>query len=317
MGQGVGQPLSRRGDSICATDAREDWKGRPLVLKVAIASGKGGTGKTTVATNLAWLAGRRGHDVAYLDCDVEEPNGHIFLKPAITRREVFRLPVPRVDEARCDGCGRCGQFCRFNAIAVLGGRVLLYPELCHACGGCALICPQGAIREEPRRVGVVETGTAGPVRFVHGRLDVGQAMSPPLIRAVKAAAPDEAELIIRDCPPGASCPVIECVRGCDLVVLVTEPTLSGQHDLERVSQLTAHFGIKTVVCINKYDLNPGMAAQMERRAAEMGLRVVGKVSYDPAVTKAQIMRASVVEYTGGKVAEEIKALWRQVVYELG
>jgi len=274
------------------------------VLKVAIASGKGGTGKTTVATNLAWLAGRRGHDVAYLDCDVEEPNGHIFLKPAITRRDVFRLPVPRVDEARCDGCGRCGQFCRFNAIAVLGGRVLLYPELCHACGGCAPICPQGAIREEPRRVGVVEMGTAGPVRFVHGKLDVGRAISAPLIGAVKAAAPDEAELIIRDCPPGASCPVIECVRGCDLVVLVTEPTPFGLHDLKLAVATVEAMGLRLAVVINRCDAGDDRVLKYCR---EKALPILAEIPHDQDIARA---------YSRGQLACEVVPFLKATVEDL-
>jgi len=259
------------------------------LLKVAIASGKGGTGKTTVATNLAWLAGRRGHSVAYLDCDVEEPNGHIFLKPAFTGRQVFRLPVPQVDEARCDGCGRCGRFCRFNAIAVMGGQVLVYPELCHACGGCALVCPRGAIREQPRRMGLVEVGTAGPVRFVRGTLDVGQAMSSPLIGAVKSAAP-QAGLVILDCPPGTSCPVIECVRGSDLLVLVTEPTPFGLHDLKLAVAMAGALKARLAVVINRCDAGDDRTRQYCRRH---GLPVLAAIPHDQDIARA---------YSQGKVA---------------
>ncbi len=145
---------------------------------IAIASGKGGTGKTTVAIHLAALLPAQGRAVQYLDCDVEEPNGHLFLKPAIENSESVGIPVPVVDPARCTSCGKCAQVCEFNAIAMLK-KPLVFPELCHGCGACALICPVGAIRETPRPIGVVEAGHAGEVGFVHGRLNVGEPMSPP------------------------------------------------------------------------------------------------------------------------------------------
>ena len=170
---------------------------------VAVASGKGGTGKTTVSANLARVSG-----ATLLDCDVEEPNAHLFLKgePLGAPAEVS-VPVPEVDEAVCDGCGACSRFCAFKALAVLGRRVLVFPELCHGCGGCLRVCPKGAIREVPRRIGVVEAHQAGGVTLIQGRLDVGVAMAPPLIRAVKAPLPKAGDAIL-DAPPGTSCPVV-------------------------------------------------------------------------------------------------------------
>jgi MinD superfamily P-loop ATPase len=225
-------------------------------VRIAVASGKGGTGKTTVATNLAFVAARAGRSVAYLDCDVEEPNGAIFLKPRIGEDREVSLPVPRVDPARCTGCGQCGRICQYSAILSMNKTVLTFPELCHSCGGCLLVCPAGAISEVPRRIGRLESGLAGEVRFVQGLLDVGQATSPPLIRAVKAAAP-AAELTVVDCPPGTSCPVIEAIRGADYVLLVTEPTPFGLNDLqlavETVRQLETPFG----VLINRADSGDG------------------------------------------------------------
>jgi MinD superfamily P-loop ATPase len=200
-------------------------------LRIAIASGKGGTGKTTVATNLARVAARRGQRVAYLDCDVEEPNGHIFLQPEITARKVVERLIPEVDGAQCAHCGRCGEICQYSAIVCVGDKVLVYPELCHSCGGCMLACPEDAIAEVPLRIGVVEIGRSGEVHFTQGRLDVGQAISPPLIQAVQQVELP-ADVVIVDSPPGTSCPVIAATRHADFVVLVTEPTPFGLNDLK-------------------------------------------------------------------------------------
>jgi MinD superfamily P-loop ATPase len=183
-------------------------------MKVAVASGKGGTGKTTIATNLAWIAARNGRSVAYIDCDVEEPNGHLFLKPYMTVMRAIGQLHPVVDDQKCAHCGLCGDICQYSAIVCVGDKVLVYPELCHACGGCSLVCRPGAITEALRETGKLEAGMAGSIHFVHGVLSIGEAMSTPLIRQVKAESTSE-ELRIVDCPPGTSCPVIESVRGAD------------------------------------------------------------------------------------------------------
>jgi len=222
-------------------------------MKIAVASGKGGTGKTTIATNLATVASRNGQSVVYLDCDVEEPNGHIFLKPEITHREPVGLLIPRVDEEKCTLCGQCGEICQYSAIVCVGQKVLCYPELCHACGGCWLVCPEDAITEVPREMGVLEAGRAGPIRFVHGLLNVGEAMSPPVIKAVKATAP-EADLVITDAPPGTSCPVIESIRDCDFVLLVSEPTPFGLNDLKLAVEMVRALKLPLGVFINRADV---------------------------------------------------------------
>jgi len=224
--------------------------GLEQALKIAIASGKGGTGKTTVATNLAHVASRNGQSVVYLDCDVEEPNGHIFLKPEITHREPVGMLIPRVDEEKCTLCGNCGEICQYSAIVCVGQKVLVYPELCHACGGCRLVCPEDAIAEVPREMGFLETGQAGAIQFVQGLLNVGEAMSPPVIKAVKAAAP-EADLAITDAPPGTSCPVIESIRDSDFVVLVTEPTPFGLNDLKLAVEMVRALKLPCGVVINR------------------------------------------------------------------
>ncbi|MDO9542532.1 MAG: ATP-binding protein [Kiritimatiellia bacterium] len=221
-------------------------------MKLGIASGKGGTGKTTIAVNMAAVLVRAGTQVEYLDCDVEEPNGHIFLKPKIEFSKPVGIPVPVVDETKCNGCRKCAEICQYHAIMVFK-KPLIFPELCHGCGGCALVCPTGAIKEQERPIGVVETGSARGIRFVQGRLNVGEAMSPPLIRAVKQVSAAN-RLAILDSPPGTSCPMVTTVRNTDYVILVTEPTPFGLNDLklavETVHQLNLPFG----VIINRADI---------------------------------------------------------------
>jgi len=219
-------------------------------LIITIASGKGGTGKTTVATNLAATLARMGQNVLYLDADVEEPNGHIFIKPEIERETVITRPVPEVDLEKCNFCGKCSGFCQFHAIAVIKDKVLVFPELCHSCGGCYHICPEKAIVEKPAQIGVVRTGAGEGVSFVEGRLGIGEIVVPPLIRAAKESISDSKTIIV-DAPPGTSCPVIEALDGSDYVLLVTEPTPFGLHDLKLVMALVKELGMPFGVIINR------------------------------------------------------------------
>jgi len=221
-------------------------------LRIAVASGKGGTGKTTVATNLAYVASLNGCTVSYIDCDVEEPNGHLFLKPDwLVRRPVTR-PIPQVDEAKCTQCGRCSGICQYSAIVPLGVTVLVYAELCHGCGGCMLICPTGAIAEAPHEIGTLEMGWSGDVQFNRGVLHIGEGMSAPLIRQVKNASPNT-DLTVIDAPPGTSCPIIETVRGSDFVLLVTEPTPFGLNDLQLAVEMIRSLNLPLGVVINRAD----------------------------------------------------------------
>lgn len=222
-------------------------------MKIAVASGKGGTGKTTVATNLAYVASSNSDRIAYLDCDVEEPNGHIFLKPEITHSEPVGILVPRVDEEKCSLCGQCAEICQYSAIVCVGKKVLVFPELCHACGGCRLVCPEDAITEVLREMGLLESGRSGAIHFVQGILKIGEVMSPPVIKAVKAAAP-EVDLVIIDAPPGTSCPVIESIRDCDFVLLVTEPTPFGLNDLKLAVEMVRALELPFGVLINRADV---------------------------------------------------------------
>lgn len=229
-------------------------------MRIAIASGKGGTGKTIVSTNLALAAARRGLSVAYIDCDVEEPNGQLFLKAQITSSRPTGRLHPSVDAAKCTHCGLCGEICQFSAIVCIADKVLVYPELCHACGGCALVCRSGAITEVLEETGKVEVGMAGPIRFVQGTLRIGEAMSTPLIREVKRELKNE-DLAILDCPPGASCPVIESVRGADLVLLVTEPTPFGLNDLKLTVEMLEVLRLPMAVVINRAGIGDSKTAE--------------------------------------------------------
>ncbi|MFB3893261.1 MAG: ATP-binding protein [Phycisphaerae bacterium] len=267
-------------------------------MRIAIASGKGGTGKTTVATNLAFVAAAAGRSVAYLDCDVEEPNGHIFLKPTISAETPITRPLPQVDEKLCNGCGRCGKICQYSAIVCIGDRPLTFPKLCHSCGGCAMVCPVEAIKEVPRPIGMLRAGDSHGVQFVEGRLNVGEAMSPPAIRAVKAAAPT-AELVIVDSPPGTSCPVIESVRGCDQVLLVTEPTPFGLHDLTLAVEMVSAMGLAMSVIINRADSGDHQTRQFCDRK---GIAVLAEIPDVRAVAEA---------YSRGVLIAEVSEVYRK------
>jgi len=216
---------------------------------VSVASGKGGTGKTLVATSLAISMAER-EKVQLLDCDVEEPNDHLFLKPVITDREAVSMPVPRVDYARCNFCGECAQVCAYKAIAVVPGSVLVFDQLCHGCGACSYLCPRRAIVEESREMGVIELGVANGIDFVQGRLTVGEAMAVPVIRRVKAKIKRDL-LAILDVSPGTSCPVVQAIEGSDYCLLVTEPTPFGLHDLELAVETVHQLGIPCGVIINR------------------------------------------------------------------
>lgn len=202
-----------------------------------------------MATSLATVAAAN-RTVTFLDCDVEEPNGAILMNPSFDETRSVKVSVPRVDPALCTGCGKCSDICQYGAIVTLGGKTLIFPTLCHGCGGCWLVCPNRAIRESDREIGRISLGRAGPVRFVQGLLNIGEATSPPVIRQVKAAAPPS-ELTIVDSPPGTTCPVVEAVRGADYVILVTEPTPFGLHDLRMAVDLLRALSLRFGVVVNR------------------------------------------------------------------
>ncbi|MDK2820929.1 MAG: hypothetical protein PWP31_894 [Clostridia bacterium] len=242
---------------------------------VTVASGKGGTGKTTITTNLA-LALQDFMSVQVLDCDVEEPNVHLFLNPKINNEKEVSIPVPLVDETKCNNCGKCGDFCAFNAIAVVGDKVITFPEMCHGCGGCTIVCPSGAITEKENRIGVVFSGNAGKLDVSYGKIDVGVPLAPPLIEAVKELNENDCLTLI-DAPPGTSCPVVAAVKDSDFCLLVTEPTPFGLNDLKLAVGMVRELGIPFAVVINRSTLGD---TRVERYCQEEGIPVLLKIPFD-------------------------------------
>ncbi len=248
-------------------------------MTVAVASGKGGTGKTTVAVALALSCGRK---CALLDCDVEEPNAGLFLPSKSLQTEEFSVAVPVIDAVKCNLCGRCADFCNFNALALAGSEILVFSDLCHSCGGCYLICPQNAISEKKNVIGEISRAEIGNVFFVEGTLKIGKAMSPPLIREVKKNGNRESLAII-DCPPGNSCPMITAVKGADYVVLVTEPTPFGRHDLSLAAETVSKMKIPFGVILNRYGSNYNGVEEFCEKA---GIEIILKIDEDIKIAQA-------------------------------
>ncbi len=254
---------------------------------ISVASGKGGTGKTTVAVNLALSI----PNTQILDCDVEEPNVHIFVKPKINGKKQVFIPVPEVDQSKCIACGRCKQVCAYNALALLKDTVLVFPELCHGCGSCAYFCPEKAISEVNKEIGVLETGEREGLEFVHGKLNIGQAMSPPLIKAVKKYI-DKDKTSIIDAPPGTSCPVIASIDGSDFCILVTEPTPFGLNDLILAVEVLRKLKIPFGVVINRSDLGDD---KTEEYCFKQGIPVLMRLPFKKEIASAYSKGITIVE----------------------
>jgi len=295
------------------------------VKELVVISGKGGTGKTSIVGSFAALADGK----VLADCDVDAADLHLILNPEIRVREPFAGGKrARIDAARCTACGECLERCAFDAVfqdeapdGQEGGAFCIDPINCEGCGVCAHFCPEQAIELDTCVNGewYVSDTRFGPM--VHARLGIAEENSGKLVTLVRqqarfVAVEKKLELIIVDGSPGIGCPVIASITGADLVLAVTEPTQSGLHDLERVHQLAEHFRIPLCVCVNKHDINPSVTATIESTVTEWGAKVVGRVRYDAAVTKAQIHRSCVVEYVDGPVTQDVRELWDNVVCAL-
>jgi MinD superfamily P-loop ATPase len=255
---------------------------------ISIASGKGGTGKTTVATNLALSMGS---EVQLLDADVEEPNAHLFIRPVFNKTETVYSPVPEINAQKCNQCGQCGDICQFKAIIVIGDTVLTFPELCHSCGGCMAVCPEDAITETGRELGVIRQGYRNGIEFIHGELRVGEAMSPPLIRHVRSYNRTDKFTII-DAPPGTSCPVIAAMKDTDFVLLVTEPTPFGLHDLKLAVGAVQLLNIPSGLVINRSDIGDN---KVQIYAKDIGLPVLMEIPFDRQIAEAYSRGEMIVE----------------------
>jgi MinD superfamily P-loop ATPase len=261
---------------------------------ISIASGKGGTGKTTVATNLARSIGS---NVQLLDCDVEEPNAHLFINPSFEESKTVYLPVPEVNEENCTFCGQCAEICQFNAIAVVNENVLIFEELCHSCGGCWEVCPEGAIGQGNRELGLIQKGYNNGIEFIHGRLRIGEAMSPPLIKKVRSYQ-DPEKLTIIDAPPGTSCPVIASMKDSDFVLLVTEPTPFGLYDLKLAVGAAQMLNIPLGLIINRSDLGD---ESVKRYAHQKKLPILMEIPFDRQIAEA---------YSRGEMLVDLIPEWK-------
>ena len=256
---------------------------------ISIASGKGGTGKTTVAVNLAIAVGS---DVQLLDCDVEEPNSHLFINPVFEKTITVTTPVPEVNEKKCNLCGKCNEICQFKAIIVIADiTVMIFPELCHSCGGCEKVCPENAIKETSRELGIIQKGYRNGLEFVHGKLRVGEAMSPPLIVKVRSfAKPDKFTII--DAPPGTSCPVIASMKDTDFILLVTEPTPFGLHDLKLAVGAVKILKIPCGLVINRSDVGDNKVKDFAKKE---GIPVLLEIPFDRNIAEAYSRGDIIVE----------------------
>jgi MinD superfamily P-loop ATPase len=262
---------------------------------ISVASGKGGTGKTTVSTNLALSIGS---SVQLLDCDVEQPNAHLFLNPVFDGTETVTTAVPEIDMDKCTRCGKCGDLCVFKAIVVVGETILSFEELCHSCGGCMAVCPEDAITEKGRELGTLQKGHCNGIEFIHGKLRVGEAMSPPLIKEVLSYT-DPAKLTIVDAPPGTSCPVIETMKPADFILLVTEPTPFGLNDLKLAVGAARILNIHCGIVINRSDLGDD---QVKDYANSENLPVLMNIPFDRRIAEA---------YSRGDMIVDVMPEWKQ------
>ncbi|MCD4689282.1 MAG: ATP-binding protein [Desulfuromonadaceae bacterium] len=287
--------------------------------ELVVISGKGGTGKTSVVASFAALA----PSTVLADCDVDAADLHLILKPDIfSRNEFSGGSMAQILPEGCNGCGTCRKLCRFDAIKVNKGAYRIDPIACEGCGVCSHFCPEKTIEFGPAINGqwFLSETRHGPM--AHAKLGIAQENSGKLVTLVRAQAKKLAqerghELVIIDGSPGIGCPVIASLTGADLVLAVTEPSMSGRHDLQRVTDLAKHFGTPMIVCINKWDINEDMTRLIEQDANQQGVPVVGRIRYDRAVTEAQICGQALVEYTSSGAAKDMRLLWETIAGLLG
>lgn len=266
-------------------------------MRIAVASGKGGIGKTMVATSLAATAAMD-RPVRFLDCDVEAPNAHLFLKPVINRNEQAVIPVPEIDPEVCTLCGRCVEVCTFHALAKLGTKILVFPQLCHGCGSCSLQCPVDAMTEIPSSIGELSFGTTPEgVFFSQGELTISEPMPTPIIRQLKANLPDDAQWTILDSPPGASCSVVTTIHDVDFLLLVTEPTAFGLHDLKQMLGILQKTGTPAGVIINRAGVdNPALESLLEEQSLPVLMRIPYRSEIAAGIASGQLLIDCFPEY---------------------
>lgn len=271
---------------------------------ISVASGKGGTGKTTVSTNLSLSIDQ---EVQLLDCDVEEPNAHLFLNPILEKKETVNAPVPKIDLKKCTFCKKCMDICRYGAIAVLKKDVLIFENLCHSCGGCFEVCPEDAVSEQERSLGHIELGSVNELSFIHGRLDIGQVMVPPIIKKVRSHT-DSDMITIIDAPPGTSCPVIAAMNGADFILLVTEPTPFGLHDLKLAVETVKILGIPHGLVINRAGLGND---DVKHYARKENLPVLMEIPFDKKIAQIYSQGQMVVDKLPG-YKEKFQTLFKKI-----
>ena len=280
---------------------------------VTVASGKGGTGKTTVATNLALVS----PEAQYIDCDVEEPNGHLFLKPEISREEEVDLPIPQIDAEKCTACGDCARACEFNALALVGKKVMAFPDLCHGCGACTFICPEAAISESAKIIGRLEIGSAQALNgnwldFAHGVSKIGNPLTPPIIKRVKKLARDD-RFVIMDSPPGTSCPMVQTLLGSDYCLFVTEPTPFGLNDLELAVGVARQLDIPCGIVVNRADAGD---ERIHRYCEQEKIPLLLEIPFDRELAFAYSKGEAAV-LSSPKLEAKFRTLHQRIIEEVG
>lgn len=279
-------------------------------MKFAVLSGKGGTGKTLVSVNLAAVA----KDSVYVDCDVEEPNGHLYFKPTEIETETVAIKIPIVDEDLCLGCRKCVDFCKFNALATIVNKLLVFDDICHSCGGCIMLCPSNALTEKDKVIGEIKTGISEEVKVISGILNTGEASGIPIIKDLMKKTANEKRMTLIDCPPGSACIVMESIQDADYCILVAEPTVFGLHNLQLVLQLVKLFNKPYGVVINKCMESENL---IQTFCIENKIKVLSKIPFESdlgAINSDGEIAAKSEKYNG-LFSELLQAVVKEVEHE--